>query len=219
MKLQADGYDFVFGLLDQEQIDELVSALGPVVGAGRRGLSMKPIVRDLANSETLIELMSRRLGAAAKPVRAIFFDKSPETNWLVPWHQDLSIAVGERVEIEGYGPWSIKDGITHVQPPMEVLERMLTIRVHLDDCDESNGALEVIAGSHLHGRLSSSQIAEIRSKQESMKCVLKAGDALLMKPLLLHASGHSKSERHRRILHIEYAACELAPPLFWHPAA
>jgi ectoine hydroxylase-related dioxygenase (phytanoyl-CoA dioxygenase family) len=82
------------------------------------------------------------------PVRAIFFDKSSGSNWLVPWHQDLTIAVASKCEAPGFGPWSVKDGIPHVQPPDELLKQMIALRLHLDDCDASNGALRVIPGSH-----------------------------------------------------------------------
>jgi ectoine hydroxylase-related dioxygenase (phytanoyl-CoA dioxygenase family) len=150
------------------------------------------------------------------PVRAIYFDKSSEENWLVPWHQDLTIAVGERSEAPGFGPWSIKDGVPHVQPPVELLEQMLTVRIHLDDADGSNGALRVLAGSHRLGRLSAERIQGLRTQLPETLCSVSAGDILLMRPLLLHTSGRSTRAAHRRILHIEYAAFELPSNLTWH---
>jgi ectoine hydroxylase-related dioxygenase (phytanoyl-CoA dioxygenase family) len=153
------------------------------------------------------------------PVRAIYFDKSPETNWLVPWHQDLSLALRARAEVPGFGPWSTKDGIPHVQPPAELLQQMLTVRLHLDDADESNGALRVLPGSHRFGRLSAQRIQQRRTEQSDLFCTVAAGDALLMRPLLLHASSRSTSARHRRVLHIEYAGFTLPDELNWHEAA
>jgi ectoine hydroxylase-related dioxygenase (phytanoyl-CoA dioxygenase family) len=153
------------------------------------------------------------------PVRAIYFDKSAEANWLVPWHQDLTIAVRDAAEVPGFGPWSTKDGIPHVQPPAELLERMLTVRLHLDDADATNGALRVLPGSHRFGRLPPERIKELRGEQPEFLCASRAGDALLMRPLLLHASSRSTSPRHRRILHIEYAAFDLPKELRWHEAA
>ena len=152
------------------------------------------------------------------PVRAIYFDKSSDSNWLVPWHQDLTLAVSTRAEVSGFGPWSIKDGIPHVQPPVECLRQMLTVRLHLDDADETNGALRVLPGSHRFGRLTSGRIQEMRIEQQEFVCTACAGDALLMRPLLLHASGRSTSIRHRRVLHIEYAAYALPEPLSWYEA-
>lgn len=153
------------------------------------------------------------------PVRAIYFDKSPETNWLVPWHQDLSLALRASAAVPGFGPWSTKDGIPHVQPPAEFLQLMLTVRLHLDDADESNGALRVLPGSHRFGRLSAERIQQLRTEQPDLLCTVSAGDALLMRPLLLHASSRSTSAQHRRVLHIEYAAFTLPAELSWHEAA
>jgi ectoine hydroxylase-related dioxygenase (phytanoyl-CoA dioxygenase family) len=155
----------------------------------------------------------------AFPIRAIYFDKSPAANWLVPWHQDLTLVLRSHAEVRGFGQWSVKDGVPHVQPPVEVLEQMLTVRLHLDDADESNGALRVLPGSHRLGRLSPGQIQELRARQTDVLCTIAAGDAMLMRPLLLHASGRSTSQRHRRVLHIEYAAFSLPDGLEWHEAA
>jgi ectoine hydroxylase-related dioxygenase (phytanoyl-CoA dioxygenase family) len=153
------------------------------------------------------------------PVRAIYFDKSSEANWLVTWHQDLTLAVRNRAEVPGFGPWSMKDGILHVQPPVELLEQMLTLRLHLDDADGANGALRVLPGSHRLGRLSAKRIQEVTAQQSEVLCTASAGDALLMRPLILHASGRSRSHRHRRVLHIEYAAFPLPAGLQWHESA
>jgi ectoine hydroxylase-related dioxygenase (phytanoyl-CoA dioxygenase family) len=150
------------------------------------------------------------------PVRGIFFDKSAEANWLVTWHQDLTLAVRERCEVPGFGPWSVKEGVPHVQPPAECLQQMITVRLHLDDADESNGALRVLPGSHAQGRLSPEGIGEWRERVPEVTCVVRAGGALLMRPLLLHASGRSVSERHRRVLHLEYAGFDLPAGLEWH---
>ena len=152
-------------------------------------------------------------------MRAIFFDKSPGANWLVSWHQDLTLALRARAEVPGFGPWSVKDGIPHVQPPVACLEEMLTVRVHLDDADEDNGALRVLPGTHRLSRLAPVQIQEQRARQSDVLCAAGAGDALLMRPLLLHASGRATSARHRRVLHIEYAAFALPDALRWHEGA
>lgn len=152
------------------------------------------------------------------PVRAIFFDKSPASNWLVPWHQDVTIAVARQMEVPGFGPWSRKDGIPHVQPPVALLEGMLAVRLHLDDCDATNGALRVLPGTHRCGRLGPAQIAATRSAGAEVVCEASAGDVLLMRPLLLHASGKSQTHRRQRVLHIEYCSAELPGGLAWHDA-
>jgi ectoine hydroxylase-related dioxygenase (phytanoyl-CoA dioxygenase family) len=153
------------------------------------------------------------------PVRGILFDKSPDANWLVPWHQDLTIAVRERFEAEGFSAWSKKDGIPHVQPPVALLEQMLTIRLHLDGADETNGALRIISGTHRLGKLSAGEAASARAERSEHVCCVQAGDAVLMRPLVLHASSKARSPKHRRVLHLEYAGFDLPVAMAWHSAA
>ncbi len=149
-------------------------------------------------------------------VRGILFDKTADANWKVPWHQDLTIAVQEQHDVPGFGPWSVKAGIAHVQPPMELLERMVTLRLHLDDCDAANGPLRVLPRTHKCGRLEAASIAQERESIPEIVCTALRGAALLMKPLLLHASSACKSPRHRRVVHLEWSANELPGGLQWH---
>ena len=221
MKLEmvSDGFATVSQVLGGAECEAMIDSLGPVTGAGRRGLLTVPAVAALAHSTALLDLIRPCLPSAPLAVRAIYFNKSPATNWLVAWHQDLTLALRARVEVPGFGPWSVKDGIPHVQPPVELLARMITIRLHLDAADESNGALRVLPGSHRAGRLSAEDILAWRDREPAWVCTAEAGDALLMRPLLLHASGRSRSARHRRVLHIEYAGFALPTELHWHEAA
>lgn len=159
------------------------------------------------------------LGPDARLVRSILFNKRPEANWQVAWHQDLSIAVREHIETPGFGPWSVKEGAPHVQPPPWVLEQMLTLRLHLDAADAGNGALWVIPGSHRLGRLPASEASAHAANHSPALCAAEAGDALLMRPLLLHASRKSTSDRPRRVIHLEFAASELPAPLSWYESA
>lgn len=215
-EVERDGFAIREAVLDEPQQSFLLGCLGSVNGAGRRGMLALPEVNALARSEALMALVKPFLKGPALPVRGIFFDKSAEANWLVAWHQDLTLAVRERYEVPGFGPWSVKEGVPHVQPPAECLQQMITVRLHLDDADESNGALRVLPGSHAQGRLAMEQIDEWRERVPEVTCVVRAGGALLMRPLLLHASGRSVSERHRRVLHLEYAGFDLPTGLEWH---
>jgi ectoine hydroxylase-related dioxygenase (phytanoyl-CoA dioxygenase family) len=212
-----DGYRIVPAILACEEVEALRAALASeTISPGRRNLMQcAPAVAALAVSSKLLCLLEEAFDEECFPVRSIFFDKTPEANWLVPWHQDLTVAVKERVEIPGYGPWSTKEGVPHVHPPTEILENMVTVRLHLDDCDESNGALRVIPGSHRLGRLNSGRITKLRSQEKEVVCSVRAGDAFLMRPLLLHASSQALAPTHRRVIHLEYSACALAEGLQW----
>ncbi|WP_428306279.1 phytanoyl-CoA dioxygenase family protein [Lacipirellula sp.] len=214
-RVAEDGFELVPAFVGVDERRSLVESVGDVEAAVRRNMLAIAAVAEFAHSRRLIKLVRSHTGGEPRAVRALWFNKSPEANWLVAWHQDLAIAVRERVEAPGFGGWSVKEGVPHVQPPAEVLERMLTVRVHLDDADAENGALRVIPGTHREGRLDAEQIEAARRERAEAICTARAGDALLMRPLLLHASGRSTSERPRRVLHIEYAGWELPHGLAW----
>ncbi|HEV2690080.1 MAG TPA: phytanoyl-CoA dioxygenase family protein [Bryobacteraceae bacterium] len=183
--------------------------------AARNLLTRVPAVAELAASSVIRSLVEQVLGSGAKVVRGLLFDKTPGANWKVVWHQDLSIAVWERIDVGGFGPWSMKSGVQHVQPPARVLEQMLTVRVHLDDCFEDNGPLLVLPASHDQGVLSPAQIAQWRQRAAPASCIVCAGGVVLMRPLLLHASSAAITPRHRRVIHLEYAAQEQPGGLQW----
>jgi ectoine hydroxylase-related dioxygenase (phytanoyl-CoA dioxygenase family) len=145
----------------------------------------------------------------------LLFDKAPAANWKVPWHQDTAIAVAERVEVPGFVGWSVKDGVTHVHPPVEILERMVALRIHLDDCGPDNGPLRVLPGSHRHGKLDEAQIEHWRQTTAEVRCCAMQGDVLVMRPLLLHASSPAKAPSHRRVIHLEYACGALPNGMRW----
>ena len=178
--------------------------------AVRNLLDVSPEVQKLACLPAVRRLVEPVLGPECFPVRGILFDKIPGANWKVPWHQDVTIAVKERREVAGYAPWSMKEGVVHVQPPTEVLENMLTVRVHLDTCSATNGALRVIPGSHRLGRLDQNKVGAMVDESRSVCCSAHPGDALIMRPLLLHASSASVEPTHRRVLHFDYAIGDLA---------
>ena len=155
------------------------------------------------------------LGGGAFVTRAILFDKTPDANWSVPYHQDGTIAVRNQVPVAGFGPWSTKDGVMHVQPPARVLERMVTIRIHVDPCGASNGPLTVLPGSHARGFLTDAEIASWKSAVAPVVCTADAGVAVVMRPLLLHASPKALTPAHRRVIHLEFAEGPLPGGLEW----
>jgi ectoine hydroxylase-related dioxygenase (phytanoyl-CoA dioxygenase family) len=148
-------------------------------------------------------------------VKATYFDKTLAANWKVPWHQDLTIAVREYRDVWGFAQWTVKDGVIHVQPPVEVLEKRVAVRFALDNNDELNGPLRVLPGTHSMGRLNAKRIEKLRIELNEAACCVPEGGALVMRPLLLHASSSMASGDRRRVIHIEFAACDLPGGLEW----
>jgi ectoine hydroxylase-related dioxygenase (phytanoyl-CoA dioxygenase family) len=204
------GYHIIPNLIDRSHAHQLIQTITTKIDTN----NLKPYgIRNLLTSEIVLPIVQTILDQNAKVVRGIFFDKTPVANWKVPWHQDLTIALQQKVELPGYSAWSIKAGIHHVQPPLEVLEQMLTVRIHLDAADENNGALRVIPGSHRSGKIPQSQISHYANVP--ITCCANSGDALLIRPLLLHASSPANSPNHRRIIHLEYCSADLPTALQW----
>ena len=219
------GFAIIPRVLEASEVDALnatLEAAGGVTPARRRGsayairhvLEVVPGLSRLATLPKIRALVEPLLGPDAFPVRSILFDKTMGANWKVPWHQDLTIAVRKKVDVSGFGPWSTKAGVLHVQPPASILDNMLAVRIHLDDCDESNGPVRVIPGSHRRGRLTTDQLLRI-STEPSVCCTVPAGGVMLMRPLLVHASSACREPRHRRVIHIEFASCPLPGGLEW----
>jgi ectoine hydroxylase-related dioxygenase (phytanoyl-CoA dioxygenase family) len=204
--------------LEQTERDAATRRRQGTTFAIRNLFDASPSIRRLVDNSTLPEFVKAILGQDAFVTRAILFDKSAGANWSVPWHQDTTIAVRDRVEAPGFGPWSLKEGIDHVQPPAGVLEGMITARIHLDPCDEHNGALKVIAGSHRKGILDNQRLLDIRSWHEEVICPVRAGGALFMRPLLLHASSRAVNMTRRRVIHLEFARNPLTHGLEWNRA-
>lgn len=173
------------------------------------------VFRELSRSPKLREILPK---AAFSTVRSLLFDKTPQENWPVAWHQDLTIATKAEISCEGYGPWSLKDGVVHTHAPNELLQQMVTARIHLDPTHADNGALMVAPASHLLGKIPAGSISELIS-ESAHTCICEPGDVLLMSPLLLHSSHRSTKPNRRRILHFEYAPPNaLDPRLEWHEA-
>jgi ectoine hydroxylase-related dioxygenase (phytanoyl-CoA dioxygenase family) len=218
--LERDGFAIAPAVMNADTIHNLSSEIEKlfttIPPAGIRALADKVFaIRPLAQSRAVRDLIEPILGVDARMVRSILFSKNEQANWHVAWHQDLAIAVKVKADLSGYTNWSLKEGVVHVQPPIEILQRMLTIRLHLDDADETNGALWVSPGTHRMGRLAASEAATVAAQNGKHLCSVNAGDALLFRPMLLHASRKSTSNRPRRVIHLEYAAADLPEPLVW----
>jgi ectoine hydroxylase-related dioxygenase (phytanoyl-CoA dioxygenase family) len=215
-ELEEHGFAIVPEVLPTRAVDALAAQMAPLPGHAMRLLVQSvPAFKEMADSSAVRALVEQVLGPNAFVARSIFLDKTPQANWKVAWHQDLTIAVQTKIEVPGFTAWSVKEGVAHVQPPVSVLQRMLTLRLHLDDCDGSNGALQVFSGSHTAGRLDSDTIARWRTEKQPTTCAIARGGALLMRPLLLHASYTAREPKHRRVAHLEFAADSLPCGLKW----
>ncbi len=199
-----------------ESLDDAsyVRRSGSVYGI-RQLLTVAPHLYEIATSTPIIELARAVLGNDAKPVKGIFFDKTPDANWPVPWHQDVTITVLESREVSGFEMRPVKDGVVHAIPPVEISENMVALRIHLDDATADHGALRVIPGSHRSGRLPPEQMGQWLTNSPATVIPTATGDILLMRPLLLHASSPCQTPGHRRVIHIEYADRDLPGGLEW----
>lgn len=150
-----------------------------------------------------------------RPVRAILFDKTAATNWALGWHQDRTIAVTERVSVDGFGTWSIKSGMLHVEPPFELLSGMVTLRVHIDPVPASNAPLLIAPGSHKLGRIPEQDMREVVRRCGTVACLAEPGDIWLYATPILHASGAAIAPMHRRVLQVDFSVGRLPGGLQW----
>tara|TARA_R110000868_G_scaffold53249_8_gene167386 strand:- start:7850 stop:8572 length:723 start_codon:yes stop_codon:yes gene_type:complete len=175
--------------------------------------------RDLLNQicgpEKLADLASRLAGEALRPVRILLFDKTASSNWAVTWHQDRVIPLRKKQVLPGFTRWTTKSGIPHVEPPESLSRRMVSIRLHLDDCGPANGPLSVIHGSHERGRLSDAEVEAIISHETPVSYPARAGDILILRTLIVHASDRAAAPSRRRVLHIDFAPDDLPQGLEW----
>jgi ectoine hydroxylase-related dioxygenase (phytanoyl-CoA dioxygenase family) len=173
--------------------------------AGARHLMGYSDVQGAGYDPRLLAIAGQFLGESAIPYRATLFDKGPDRNWLVTWHQDTALPLQERRDVPGWGPWSVKSGITYAHAPAGALCRVVALRLHLDDSGSDNGPLRVIPGTHRLGVLSDAAIDQLVGRTPAVDCLVAAGGIVAMRPLILHASSKAETTRSRRVLHIEYA--------------
>lgn len=172
-------------------------------------------IAQTAAQPSVLSIATSVLGKAPRLVRALFFDKTPDRNWFVAWHQDRTVALNRRVDLHGWRSWTKKDGVHHAEPPREVLDHMVTIRLHVDAADQNAGCLSVIPGSHRLGVLATKDVMRVANGSIAHACIVNAGDAVIMHPLIVHSSAKSRSPAHRRVVHLEFSDYELPPGVAW----
>ena len=217
VQLEESGYAVipdVVGFDEISRIERFIDDEGNGV-AGTRRLINRPWCREISDRLIRNARLSEALPADARAVQCTLFVKSTASNWLVSIHQDLSIPVAERVDNLDYHGWSEKEGELFVQPPVSILNDVVAVRLHLDDCNECNGALRVVPGSHRFGRLTAAEATVLRKAQGEVYVRVPRGGAMVMKPLLLHASSKISTNNRRRVLHFVFGPASLPGPLRW----
>lgn len=216
-RFNLEGFARIPGILaadDCGAIAEKIALLDPE-SAGTRCLLADEWCRDLARRlhghPAIAEVVPTNFAA----VQCTYFEKSVDRNWLVPFHQDLSIPVATRIEHSELRGWSEKEGELFVQPPAGLLAQLVAIRIHLDPCRENDGPLQCIPGTHLYGRMSTDEIAHYRENGSPVSCAMARGDVLLMRPLVLHSSSKADGHSRRRVLHFVFGPSELPCGLSW----
>jgi hypothetical protein len=217
MTFAKDGAMRIRAALDASDLRRLEDAIAnlPPDQAGIRLYGILALVPFLASPGAIWKLAASVLGESARPVRAILFDKTPSTNWGLPWHQDRTIVVIRRVEAEGFGPWTVKSGLLHVAPPFDLLAGMVTLRVHLDPVPETNAPLLIAPGSHRMGQIPESGLKSVVQRCGTATCLADAGDVWLYATPILHCSEAARDPAHRRVLQVDFAAGDLPGGLTW----
>lgn len=228
-ELCEKGFTTFSGIFSDTEIDQMCSAINSTdsskptfrksddLFAVRQFLKEIPEIHKLVFTDKFKTIIKTLLGDNYFLVKSIYFDKPEKSNWFVSYHQDLTISVDKRTNHADYGPWTVRQGQFAVQPPLDILQSIFTIRIHLDDTDENNGALKVVPGSHLKGIYRPETIDW--SKESETVCSVPKGGIMLMRPLLLHSSGRTTNSIQRRVIHLELSNKELTPELQWSEKA
>lgn len=213
MHFLTQGFELIENLIPPGDIDNIhqeINQLHEFSPAGIRNADAKlPSIQQLATSALALQLAEHYMQDKPLLMRCILFNKTPEKNWLVSWHQDKTLCMPRKFEHPDWKPWSIKDGLHHVQPPLNILNQMITLRFHLDDNHRENGCLKVLPESHRQGILSPRKIQSLNEEIPPTYCLASKGTALVMKPLLVHASSKAIKPDRRRVIHMEFAPIQL----------
>lgn len=199
--------------IDKANTDKATFRKSTDLFAIRQFLKEVPSVLGIVLNDELKAILGELLGDNYFVVKSIYFDKPQTSNWYVSYHQDLTISVDKKLELKGFEYWTTKYDQFAVQPPLDILQRIVTVRIHLDETDEYNGALKVIPQSHSKGIYRPETIDWTVEREVS--CNVSKGGIMLMKPLLLHSSGRTTNNKQRRVIHIEFSNQELPVELNW----
>lgn len=220
-----NGFAIVDNIYKKEEVDKILQQINQTnsdketfrksadLFAIRQFLKEVPATVDTIFNANLKTVLTQVLGQNYFVVKSIYFDKPQTSNWYVSYHQDLTISVDKKISLSGFNFWTVKQKQFAVQPPLDILQNIVTVRIHLDDTDENNGALKVIPKSHAKG-IYRTENTDWKTENE-VSCNVSKGGIMLMKPLLLHSSGRTTNNRQRRVIHIEFSNQELPTELNW----
>lgn len=223
-ELEERGFTIINSVYSREEINSIKEFINsqdtssPIFRKSENLFAIRQFIKELPQIKSMVfnDKLKSIINAIEKNafiVKSIYFDKPEKSNWFVAYHQDLTISVDKKESIEGFGPWTSKHNQFAVQPPLDILENIFTIRIHLDDTDENNGALKVIDGSHLKKIFRPETINYANEKE--IFCNVEAGGIMLMKPLLLHGSNRTSNQKRRRVIHIEFSNKVLPELIKW----
>lgn len=216
MNFQKDGAA-LFSAAVACDLAELTRLVQPhdALKAGSRITNNTQLASWLSPLGVLRPVLTELNALSHKPVRAILFDKSEHSNWALGWHQDRTICVRQRAEVSGFGPYTRKHGLNHVEPPFEIIEKMITLRLHIDDVPQNNAPLIVAPGSHSLGKIPVEQVDAVASQHEKLTCLADAGDVWAYSTPILHSSARATVAGRRRVLQVDFSNIELPYPLQW----
>lgn len=222
--IQQDGFSIVPHFFTDKYIDEIIEQLDKhnalqydkQIVSDFNLINSIPFINSLVHSRQLTSLVEQVLGDNSFPINAFVLDKTQDNNWGLGWHQDLKIAVKNKIETVGYSNWTVESGIPHAIPPKEVLEKRLSVRIHLDHCFIENGAILVAPKSHKNGIIQNKTEIEKIISDETIYCEVEKGGVMFITSLLLHKSPYSTTDKKRRILQIDYVGIKLNNGLEWY---
>ena len=225
MNLQETGFTIIEKVYTAEEVTAIIETINSIDTSGpafrktsdlfaiRRFIKEVPAISPLVFNSRLRSIIDELFGPDYFLVKSIYFDKPEQSNWFVAYHQDLTISVEEKKQVAGFDQWTVKNNQFAVQPPVALLENIYTIRIHLDDTDENNGALKIVPGSHRKG-IYRPETINWNTEQEVV-CKVQSGGIMIMQPLLLHASNRTTNNNKRRVIHLEFSNQLLPGELQW----
>lgn len=227
-EINSEGFAIINNVYTENEIEKLISLIENITendsdnAAFRKSQDLFairqfhkkiPETLDFIFNQNLKDIIQSNFGKGYFITKSIYFDKPEKSNWFVAYHQDLTISVDTKIEVENFENWTIKQNQFAVQPPKEILEDNFTVRIHIDTTTKENGALKVINNSHSKGILRIEKL-NFENEKETI-CEVEKGGIMIMKPLLFHASKKTTNNERRRVIHIEFSKQELPSGLEW----